>query len=250
MSINARSVGAISRRFFFLDYLRVCAFVTVLIGHKFYSKIEAFSKDETVHATSRLFASCVEAIVKGGGTGVVVFFLVSGYIITHVLQKEDTVEFVIKRLFRIYPLFVAAVLIEYALDLHHGVPRGKWNLLMQLSLMGDFTTTPGVLNSVDWTLRIEVLFYLFMAVLSALKIVRGDGRVLACVFLTATVALGQFGPFPREKVWSVGYLNIYGPFLFLGAMLYYRLWVCKPDGTFELTSTGQQARRFHKQEAA
>ncbi|CAJ0737663.1 hypothetical protein R77592_04397 [Ralstonia mannitolilytica] len=31
---------------------------------------------------------------------------------------------------------------------------------------------------------------------------------------------------------------------------YYRLWVCKPDGTFELTSTGQQARRFHKQEAA
>ncbi|QMV32381.1 replication initiation protein [Ralstonia phage Raharianne] len=31
---------------------------------------------------------------------------------------------------------------------------------------------------------------------------------------------------------------------------YYRLWVCKPDGTFELTSAGQQARRFHKQEAA
>lgn len=31
---------------------------------------------------------------------------------------------------------------------------------------------------------------------------------------------------------------------------YYRLWVCKADGTFELTSTGQQARRFHKQEAA
>ncbi|MCK4121373.1 hypothetical protein HFK83_03175 [Ralstonia pseudosolanacearum] len=31
---------------------------------------------------------------------------------------------------------------------------------------------------------------------------------------------------------------------------YYRLWVCKADGTFELTSTGQQARRFHNKEAA
>lgn len=31
---------------------------------------------------------------------------------------------------------------------------------------------------------------------------------------------------------------------------YYRLWVCKPDGSFELTSVGQQARRFHAQEAA
>jgi hypothetical protein len=31
---------------------------------------------------------------------------------------------------------------------------------------------------------------------------------------------------------------------------YYRLWVCKPDGSFELTSTGQQARLFHNREAA
>lgn len=31
---------------------------------------------------------------------------------------------------------------------------------------------------------------------------------------------------------------------------YYRLWACKPDGAFELTSTGQQARRFHNREAA
>ncbi|NUA26125.1 replication protein [Cupriavidus basilensis] len=26
---------------------------------------------------------------------------------------------------------------------------------------------------------------------------------------------------------------------------YYRLWVCKPDGSFELTATGQQAMQFH-----
>ena len=26
---------------------------------------------------------------------------------------------------------------------------------------------------------------------------------------------------------------------------YYRLWFCKPDGTFELTSQGLQAKAFH-----
>jgi len=31
---------------------------------------------------------------------------------------------------------------------------------------------------------------------------------------------------------------------------YYRLWVCKPDGSFELTSVGQQAKQFHNRRAA
>jgi len=31
---------------------------------------------------------------------------------------------------------------------------------------------------------------------------------------------------------------------------YYRLWVCKPDGVFELTSVGQQAKQFHNRKAA
>jgi peptidoglycan/LPS O-acetylase OafA/YrhL len=194
--------------------------MSVLLGHKFYNPIVAFSQNEHAHATARLLSGWAEPLIFGGGAGVVLFFLVSGYIITHVLQREHTLEFAIKRFFRIYPLFIVAVLIEYALDLRHGVPRDPWNLFMQLTLMGDFVGTPGVLDMVDWTLRIEVVFYMFMTVLSAAKVMRADGRILAIIFLGATVALGKYGPFPKIGSFSIGYLNIYGPFLFLGAMVY------------------------------
>jgi peptidoglycan/LPS O-acetylase OafA/YrhL len=82
-----------SSRIVFLDYLRIFAFVSVLIGHKFYAAVVDLSNDRTVHATPRFIADVLLPLVSGGGAGVVVFFLVSGYIITHVLQTERTGEF-------------------------------------------------------------------------------------------------------------------------------------------------------------
>lgn len=38
-----------------------------------------------------------------GWLGVAIFFLVSGFIISHVAMRENRVEFIVKRVFRIYP---------------------------------------------------------------------------------------------------------------------------------------------------
>ena len=83
------------------------------------------------------------------GVGVVVFFLISGYIITFILQREALPEYAIKRVFRIYPLYVFAVVIQYALLSRSGMQPSLNILLLQTSLLGDFFQTPYTLGGVE-----------------------------------------------------------------------------------------------------
>ncbi|WP_059417595.1 acyltransferase [Sulfuricella sp. T08] len=217
---DSRQQTADSRRIVFLDYLRIFAFVSVLIGHKFYAYVVALSDDPTVHSTPRFIANLLLPFLYGGGAGVVVFFLVSGYIIIHVLQTEQTGEFLIKRSFRIYPLYIVAVLAQYISLVAVGQQAPSLStLLPQLLLVGDFFGTPYTLNGVEWTLRVEIAFYVFMAVLRSLNLLT-NYKILPYVFVAATLLCGFIAPIPSADIWSKGYLTIYGPFLLLGSMFY------------------------------
>ena len=140
-------------RIVFLDYMRVFAFVSVLIGHKLTPQLQAFIADGSQHATLRLFAELLYPLCMGGAAGVVVFFLTSGYIITHVLQIESPLEFMLKRFFRIYPLYMVAVILEWVMWHHlNGASFPPLTTLIpQLLLIGDFFQTPHTLAGVEWT---------------------------------------------------------------------------------------------------
>lgn len=102
----------IEGRIVFLDYMRIFAFISVLIGHKFYIELLESTVNPNIHSTLKFFISLLLPVTAGGGAGVVVFFLTSGYIITHVLSTEKPIEFLIKRAFRIYPLYAFAVIMQ------------------------------------------------------------------------------------------------------------------------------------------
>lgn len=207
-----------NKRMFFLDLLRIFAFVSVLIGHKFYSYLDQISIDPTVHATPKFILKILLPLFYGGAAGVLVFFLVSGYIIAHVLQTERTGEFLIKRIFRIYPLYIFAVISQYSTLLFTGRAPELSVLLPQLLLIGDFFGTPYSLNGVEWTLRLEVAFYLFMAVIHSFM-VREDRRfLLPYIFVCAVFLCWMVSPIPNLAIWSHGYFTIYAPFLLLGSI--------------------------------
>ncbi|MBC7624590.1 MAG: acyltransferase [Aeromicrobium sp.] len=212
--------AASTHRIVFLDYLRIFAFVTVLIGHTFYLSLVNLAQDPTAHSTARLIANLCLPFVYGGGAGVVVFFLVSGYIITQVLQTEQTVEFLVKRAFRIYPLYMLAVIVQYALLAIAGQAPNLQILLPQLLLVGDFFGTPYTLNGVEWTLRLEIVFYVFMSLARSLNLTTGASKVLPYLLVATTIACGILAPIPSADIWSKGYVTIYGPFLLLGSMFY------------------------------
>jgi len=200
----------------FLDYMRVFAFLSVLVGHKFAVPLEAVAIDPGVSAAMRTLAGFALVLCRGGLVGVVVFFLTSGYIITHVLQSETAGQFAIKRIFRIYPLYVFAVLAE-------GIAAGTWppasTLLPRLLLLGDFFKTPYALEGVEWTLRIEIVFYAFMAMLKATGVL-DPSRWLPAAFALVTLALFVLPPFPSFAGWSDGFTSLYFPFLLVGSLVY------------------------------
>lgn len=93
-------------------------------------------------------------------------------------------------------------------------------VVASLSLLGDFKGAPNQLNGVDWTLRIEILFYLIIALglflvalLKRAKNVRGVGLTLTC----ALAVIVPFLPFFPRGGWAGAYAAIFGP-IFLGGM--------------------------------
>ena len=82
------------------------------------------------------------------------------------LTNETAVIFIIRRVFRIYPIYIVAVFIQIM-----ATNGGKFSeltiLIPQILLIGDFFGTLYTLAGVEWTLRVEIIFYLFMVVIKA-----------------------------------------------------------------------------------
>ena len=204
------------QRFLFLDYLRVFAFASVLVGHKFQNTLIGFQNSPDLHVVLRGLLAVVSVFTEYGGAGVIVFLLVSGYIITYAVQREDATIFLVKRFFRIYPLYVLSVVSEllfrYAFLGDFNI--NFWHLLSTITLTGDLFGVQYALAGVEWTLRLEVLFYAFVFFARyfgffARKKLLAIGMML--------VALAFFAmPIPRWDAWSKGYTSLYLPFLFIG----------------------------------
>lgn len=208
-------------RIVFLDYMRVFAFISVLIGHNFYDALDHVTSDPSIHITLRYIAEFLLPLCKGGAAGVFVFFLTSGYIITHVLQTEAPREFLLKRIFRIYPLYIFAVILEAAFStwIDGQTLEPIKVLIPRILLIGDLFNTPYSLSGVEWTLRLEVAFYLMMSLVKVSGLINLS-KTLTLTYLIIASGLYATTPFPMVVPWSFGYFNIYAPILLIGSIIY------------------------------
>ncbi|GAA2123444.1 acyltransferase family protein [Actinomadura napierensis] len=132
-----------------------------------------------------------------GTYGVLVFFLVSGYIVPASLERRESVRgFWIGRFFRIYPLlavasflavlpFLLGVLgLRAGLEHYHPVTA----VLAHMTMMQDLLAVPNAMN-VLWTLSYEMAFYLLVV---ALFVVRAHRRSapLSVGIAAAALAVG------------------------------------------------------------
>jgi peptidoglycan/LPS O-acetylase OafA/YrhL len=161
-----------------------------------------------------------------GDFGVVLFFLVSGFIVTHTGFQERPRQYAIKRFLRIYPMLLAAVLVSavlFTVGLHplttgHPATVTPLTLLTSTSLANYLLTPQIVLVDVTWTLVIEVLFYaLLLAALPLLRrrvlpVLLGEFALVAVVLLTAHVGGTTYALFAM----NVSYL----PALLLGQVVW------------------------------
>jgi peptidoglycan/LPS O-acetylase OafA/YrhL len=120
-----------------------------------------------------------------GPLGVALFFLISGFVIPISLERQSPSAFLIARFFRIYPTYWLALLIEIltiavsAVYWHRPFVLGGRLIAANALLVTDIFNVPTV-DYVNWTLTVELKFYLLMALI-AVPVRRGSLAVLLSV---------------------------------------------------------------------
>lgn len=184
---TAAPAGPPARRLGWLDALRGLAALVVVYEHALdplYPELRG--------VTSPWF--------DAGIYGVMVFFLVSGYVIPASLERRGSVAgFWIGRLFRLYPLWAVAVAAALILAVTGVDPMHVWlterpaaAVLGHLVMLQDLLNVPNVLN-VLWTLSYEMAFYLLVTALYVVGAHR-RGAEAACGLATAAVLAGGVLP--------------------------------------------------------
>ncbi len=153
-----------------LDALRGVAVLMVVYDHLFAVAGERMASGAFAPVPSvRQWVSGPLGIIQDfGWLGVCLFFLISGFVITHAAQREPVHVFALRRLFRIFPPLAAAVLVAALLDQVSGTPKGVADYLIGMTLAGYLTVPQIVVLGVAWTLVIEVIFYVLIGFLSPL----------------------------------------------------------------------------------
>ncbi|GIF15891.1 acyltransferase family protein [Actinoplanes teichomyceticus] len=137
-----------------------------------------------------------------GKFGVLLFFLVSGYVIPMSLERHGSPrKFWVGRLFRIYPAYLASIAVFFALTLA-GVVEVPASLrqetvagtLGHVPMLQEFVGVRGVVRPF-WTLSFEMVFYLIVVGLFVWGLHRYSALWAAGLMLTAALA----GPaLPRD----------------------------------------------------
>ncbi|MEO3867811.1 acyltransferase [Nonomuraea sp. B12E4] len=101
--------------------------------------------------------------------GILVFFLVSGYIIPTSLERHgDVRKFWISRFFRLYPLYltviVAMLAVAWWVPVRVQVPRDGSAVAAHATMLLDVVSVGGVADTM-WTLSYEMVFYLLVTTL-------------------------------------------------------------------------------------
>ncbi|WP_436761149.1 acyltransferase family protein [Streptosporangium sp. V21-05] len=158
-----------------------------------------------------------------GMYGVLVFFLVSGYIIPVSLERRGDVRaFWISRLFRLYPIYllVAAAVLVMAIwmPVREQVPRDLSSVSAHATMLLDVVHLGGLADTM-WTLSYEMVFYLVVTALFVGGAHRASGTyavgfgavaVVAGLLLTGPPLTGPWPAYVSGVVFFAGLACLIG----------------------------------------
>lgn len=118
--------------------------------------------------------SLFQGITEHGSFAVGFFFFLSGFVLAvNYLQpqKTDLKNYYVKRIARIYPLYITAFLLTLLLSMQllHAYPKG-FSIIMQL--LGMQAWVPGIcleINYPGWSVSVEVFFYLIFPLIAFIQ---------------------------------------------------------------------------------
>ncbi len=198
MAVHARAgVTDTKPRYFLIQALRAIAATAVLLLHA------AETTKDRLPSASLIY----DIVDDRFALGVPLFFAISGFVLSHAIQRESVPRFLAARVLRIYPAFFLAVALALlVLTIPAGTiawPPRSWLALTLLPL----GPTPHPLGGIEWTLVYEVSFYLVFALLWLARSRRAAWLFCAAwltVILTASV--GWPGRYTHETPHGISIL--------------------------------------------
>lgn len=146
-------------RLSWIDAARGLAALGVAIMHMF-EKLRIYFPAEDLLKEGGVLGFLLSDVLNLGKIGVVVFFLISGYVIPFSLAKGTLKQFILSRFFRLYPAYWLSILLAVLI-------LGSGTSVQILANFTMFQRFFGIadLVGVYWTLQIELVFYFTCAVL-------------------------------------------------------------------------------------
>lgn len=168
--------------------------------------------------------------VTPGPFGVGLFFLISGFVIPLSLARQTRLGFLLARLVRIYPVYLVAMALQVVVTQASAawwgrpLPINLQALLANALLVENYTGQPNF-DLVNWTLAIEVKFYLLAALLAG-PIRRGTVWPLfaaGLVLTAANAAAAAYWPPGGTPVIIFGNETAYIVFMLIGVLFSFHL---------------------------
>jgi peptidoglycan/LPS O-acetylase OafA/YrhL len=156
-----------------------------------------------------------------GHVGVELFFMISGFVIFMSLQNVKNIkEFIVKRLIRLYPAYWICIIITLVIATFYKIPRSDnfshFQIVMNFTMIQGLFEIPNI-DGVYWSLLPELFFYLLMAILYYIKVLKNI-KTIAIIWLFWMI-LNKSGILPYGEY----FLNLkYGMF-FLAGIFFYNL---------------------------
>jgi peptidoglycan/LPS O-acetylase OafA/YrhL len=163
-------------RLYYMDILRLIAVSLVMFGHFVMAGTFATTIPGIINAEHDNFMPLFKSSgwklwvfdqklveifhTQAGVVGVLIFFLITGYLITIMQSRYSRQSFIINRLFRIFPaLFFCALLVGCFVYFTQNIKFGFLSYLASVTLSYEFLMVVPIIG-VLWTLIVEMLFYI------------------------------------------------------------------------------------------
>jgi peptidoglycan/LPS O-acetylase OafA/YrhL len=176
-------------RLYILDLLRFLAAIAVLGYHYIPSSERSWGPG----GDTLVLGATVKGGLQYAYLGVEAFFVISGFVICMSSWGRSLSQFFVSRVTRLMPAYICAILLTAAVIVL--VPAGRSrpavsHVLINLTMLQRFLHIPSV-DSVDWTLFIELKFYMMFAIVVAFGVTY-KRVVLFCVFWTIATLFAMY----------------------------------------------------------